>query len=237
MPSTSPPSPATAIRIASRYAAVLDFEIHSPAGWGSGSEIDDTTLAALRAFRAEVLWSDGRRPAFRSPDNQFVDADESDPDAFHLALRDRADGTLVGYVRAIPAERCALSSPERLIGAGPVSAALAAHGATRADILDTGRLVVAGGRRGKGTAPLLVAALVALGRDVDRPMMLCAAGTRDGQHLLYQRLGYTPMTSCRVPSDRYDDDMCPMLRDARRRIPGVDILAEQFEEQTGVFRA
>jgi hypothetical protein len=64
-----------------------------------GRDSQPGLLSAIRAFRAEVYYADGRRPSFRAPDGRFADPDDADLHAHHITCHDD-DGVLVGCLRA-----------------------------------------------------------------------------------------------------------------------------------------
>jgi GNAT superfamily N-acetyltransferase len=191
--------------------------------YGPGRGTEDGLLAAIaavRAFRAEIYYADGRRPSFRAPDGRFVDPDETDLRAYHIVCRDR-EGVLLGCLRAAPGESLGSSQVEAHLGPGRTAALIRELGIDRTALFEGGRLAVTATRRHRGVAAALMMVLSALALHLGRPVIWGTAGEGDGQDRFFTRFGYhvVPGSSAFVP--KYDEDLCVVVLDQRDAAPQV----------------
>jgi len=177
-------------------------------------------IEAVRAFRAEIYYADGRRPSFRAADGRFADPDDADLRSYHIVCRDR-DGVLLGVLRAAPAESLSSSPAEAHLGSGRTAELLAELGIDRSGLLEGGRLAVTATRRRSGVAAALMTVLLALAMDIGRPVIWGTAGEGDGQYRFFTRFGYNvvPGSSAYVPT--YDENLCVVVHDQRTAAPQV----------------
>jgi predicted N-acetyltransferase YhbS len=208
----------TAGRTVSALGTSLWIKVYGP---GRGDEAGLlAAIAAVRAFRAEIYYADGRRPSFRAPDGRFVDPDDADLGAYHMVCRD-GDGELVGCLRAAPAESLGSSPVEEHLGPGRSAEVIAGLGIDRTGILEGGRLAVTATRRRHGVAAALMMVTLALARHIERPVIWGTAGEGQGQVQFFTRFGYLvlPGSSAYVPT--YDENLCVVLHDQRDQAPQV----------------
>jgi len=179
-----------------------------------------TAIEAVRAFRAEIYYGDGRRPSFRAPDGRFVDPDDTDLRSYHIVCRDR-EGVLLGVIRAAPAESLSSSPVETHLGPVKTAELLAELGVDRNGLLEGGRLAVTATRRRSGVAAALMTVTLALTMHVGRPAIWGTAGEGDGQYRFFTRFGYrvVPGSSAFVPT--YDENLCVVVHDQRAAAPQV----------------
>lgn len=177
------------------------------------------TITAIRAFRAEVYYADGRRPSFRAPDGRFGDTDDADLRAYHVTCRD--DDVLVGCMRAAPVELLSSSPVEAHLGPRRAAELISELGMDRTGLLEAARLAVAATRRLQGIAAALMMVTLAVARHTGRPVTWGIAGEGDGQYRLCTRFGFRvlPGSSAYVP--RYRDSVCVVIHDQRAVAPQV----------------
>ena len=208
----------TAERTVEALGSSLRINVYGP-GMGSEAGLVQAT-AAVRAFRAEIYYADGRRPSFRAPDGRFVDPDAADLRAYQIVCRDD-DGVLVGCLRAAPAELLSSSPVEAHLGAGQAAELIAGLGIDRTGLLEGGRLAVTAARRHRGVAAALMMVTLALAVHIGRPVIWGTAGEGEGQYRFFTRFGYRvlPGSSAYVPT--YDENLCVVVHDQRDAAPRV----------------
>jgi predicted GNAT family N-acyltransferase len=172
-----------------------------------------TTLDQIRELRAHLLYARGRRPAFQSPTGRYVDPDPADEHAYHVVAADRS-GALIGCIRLAKAELLRPSAVHAHLG-DRAARVVADVDATPSQILEAGRFTVAEDRRGQGLAAVLILACIALAQRVGRPVIWGISGTRDRQHLLFQRFGSRVLTDSTAYVSKYDDELCVGVFDRR----------------------
>jgi GNAT superfamily N-acetyltransferase len=206
----------TAERTVQVLGTSLRIEVHHPGSDSAPGLL--STIAVIRAFRAEVYYADGRRPSFRAPDGTFADPDDADLLGYHITCRDD-HGVLVGCLRAVPAELLSSSPVEAHLGPGRTAELLGALGLDRTGLLEGGRLAVTATRRLRGVAAALMMVTLALARHVGRPVIWGTAGEGEGQYRFFTRFGYRvlPGSSAYVP--RYDESLCVVVHDRRAAAP------------------
>lgn len=168
-----------------------------PVGW----------LDELRAFRARVLYDDGRRPCFRTPDGGFADPDPADLDAYHIVTL--TGNGFAGCVRLLPLEVARTGLCEQLLGSTRLEAVLARLGTTRAHTAETGGWVLDRHHRSTALAFRQCALVAALAEYLGLQMLIGANGTRDGQARALKRIaGYHAVPELHpIPVPRYDDEV------------------------------
>jgi GNAT superfamily N-acetyltransferase len=208
----------TAERTVEALRASLCIRVYGP---GMGSEDGLlTAIAAVRAFRAEIYYADGRRPSFRAPDGRFVDPDDADLRAYHIVCRDD-DGVLVGCLRAAPAEVLSSSPVEAHLGPARTAELIGGLGIDRTGLLEGGRLAVTAARRRHGVAAALMMVTLALARPTGRPVIWGTAGEGEGQYKFFTRFGYRVVPGSSAYVRRYDENLCVVVHDQRAAAPPV----------------
>ena len=208
----------TAERTLEALRTSLGIRVYGP---GMGSEDGLlTAIAAVRAFRAEIYYADGRRPSFRASDGRFVDPDDTDLRAYHIVCRD-GDGVLVGCLRAAPAEVLSSSPVEAHLGPDRTAELLGELGIDRTGLLEGGRLAVAAARRRHGVAAAIMMVTLALARHIGRPVIWGTAGEGAGQYKFFTRFGYRVVPGSSAYVRRYDENLCVVVHDQRAAAPPV----------------
>lgn len=184
----------------------LKWNLKLPFHWAANCQKEFLALEWLKnvsVLRGRVLFDNGRRPGFRTPDGGFLDPDPIDAHAFHILAYDGA--RLVGCVRLYHLElKGPLCVTERILGERTFSHMLQTLGAQRTGIVEIGRWIVDPEYRVTrgdfGLSIQLVAASGALAKalgeasDDLRGLVICAAGTEDRQDILLTRLGMVPVS-------------------------------------------
>jgi len=198
----------------------LNWTLKLPSHWTPNCEIESSSLEWLtnvRALRGRVLYDNGRRPRFRTPEGGFLDPDPIDVRAFHILAYD--DATLVGCVRLYHLEPdgppCVT---ERILGERTFSEMLQVLNVRRIDIVEIGRWIVdpryRATKRDLALSIQLAAASGALAKalaqasDELRGYVICAAGTKDRQNMLLTRVGMVPVSGIGpIYCEDYKDDV------------------------------
>ncbi|MGH7111641.1 MAG: GNAT family N-acetyltransferase [Stellaceae bacterium] len=187
----------------------LAWHLHPPeAAAGSPAWLED-----IRALRGSVLFDNGRRPSFRSADGRCRDADPIDLHAYHVLAYDGP--ILAGCVRVYPlTEDGPLCLAEQIRTRPGLAALFDEPGACRPAAAEIGRWIVHPAYRGKLLAARLAAAAAALTTSlgIGRGLVLCAAGTGDGQDAMLARLGLEPLSpavACAAFNDAVRVMRCP----------------------------
>lgn len=190
---------------------------------GAGRATGMTSLEEIRAFRARLLYDNGRRPAFRLPSGDYADPDPVDERAYHVVARDGRGG-LVGCVRLAKVELMCPSAVEAHLGYERAARLISDLAVPRSRIVELGRLAVTKEHRGQSLTPVMLIGCVALSRHLDHQVLWGLSGTRDRQHRLFDRLGsrMVPDSTAYVP--KYDDELCVHILDQRDPKPGFEAL-------------
>ncbi|MEO3813454.1 GNAT family N-acetyltransferase [Sphaerisporangium sp. B11E5] len=159
----------------------------------------------LRAFRGRVIHDGGRRPRFKVGDGLFADPDRHDAHAYHILARNAAGGPLTGSVRLTPLGAATRGRVMALAGA-EAGRLLAAGGYAPSDTGEGARLVVAEDARARGVGRLLVVAGTVLLEQLGLRLAVILAGTRDGQHEILRRMGFTEVSPTRYPLPEVEDE-------------------------------
>ncbi|HJU15746.1 MAG TPA: GNAT family N-acyltransferase, partial [Stellaceae bacterium] len=170
-------------------------------------------LADVRALRGSVLFDNGRRPCFRNADGSCCDADPIDLHAYHVLAYDGP--ILAGCVRVYPLTPdgpACLS--EQILGRTGFAVLLDGLGGRRTAAAEIGRWIVHPAYRGTGLLAARLAAAAALTATLGfgRGLLLCAAGTGDGQDSMLARIGLEPVSpaiACAMFSDAVRIMRCP----------------------------
>jgi hypothetical protein len=174
--------------------APLRWHVHTPVlrepGTGDPAGAADVPewLVRLRRFRAEVLWADGLRPAFRGTDGEFHDDDPVDPFAHHVVAT--ADGVPVATLRIVPLAVTELGFCDRLLGTGVVDAMLEQLGLARTEAWEGSGWAVQPNRRRADTGARALAGGSAVARELGLHTAIGAAGSRYGQLRRILAAGY-----------------------------------------------
>ena len=192
----------------------LSWYLRSPLQGGSycaGRSLPDW-LKEVRSLRGSVLFDNGRRRNFRTEEGLLFDADPIDLYAYHILAYDVM--RLVGCVRVYPLVSNSFSCvTEQILGEKIFSELLHKVGAQRTETVEIGRWIVHPAYRASGRpAVQLAAASAALaitlenGSLVQRGIVVCSAGTGDGQDLMLARIGLAEVpTTEPIKCDQFQD--------------------------------
>jgi predicted GNAT family N-acyltransferase len=219
-------------RVLGRLCTDLRVEIHAPSlpgGLTPATPGFAEAVEEIRTFRAGVLYAGGRRPEFRTPSGAYVDQDELDAVAYHVAGRDR-DGELAACMRMAPAELAVTSAVEAHLGAERAARLAASLAVAPAQILEVGRMAVAERYRRQSLAVVVVLAGLVLTRRVGRRLVWGTAGMRDHQHLFFARFGCAVLTDTAAYVPRYDDELCVVVNDVSRLPDDLDEALDLVEK-------
>jgi hypothetical protein len=169
-------------------------------------------LMDVRSLRGSVLFDNGRRPQFSTPDGRLVDGDPIDLCSHHILAYDGA--RLVGCVRVY---RLAPNGPacvtERILGEKRFSETLHELGAVRTETIEIGRWIVHPGYRAKrrpgaqlAAASAALAARLANSELARQGIVVCSVGTGDRQDAMLARIGLAPVPAVDpIDSDDFND--------------------------------
>ncbi|MFG2441180.1 hypothetical protein [Streptomyces sp. NPDC048508] len=146
-------------------------------------------LKEIQNFRGRVIWDKGNRPSFKTPDGEYVDAQKSDLEAYHILLRAPGTGQVIGCVWLAPLE--SLHQSHVRDSFQELSHDIfKKNGLAASDVLEGGRLIVDADWQGLGASSRLLLAGTALAQLLDRRLIWGTAGVRHGQERVFLRLGY-----------------------------------------------
>jgi hypothetical protein len=206
----------------------VKFQLYKPV-----AELRETNRGApawlheLRNMRSNILYADGRRPAFGPGGNHLGDPCPRDDHSFHITVR--VDERLVGCIRGLPLS-CNRSSAvlDDVMGHGKLDYCLSALNVKRDHCIEVSRLLLDTEYRTSHLARHLVASIWAMGWQLGAAMIVAGLGTRDYQDRFIARLGGKPLPhSDAVPAPAFDDDIRPMY--AWSNAPGHGIVAMVHE--------
>jgi len=173
-------------------------------------------LQEVRRLRGAVFFDEGRRPQFKTGENEYDDPDPADHFSWHILAYSK--NFLVGCIRVFPLSDSDLPClTEELLGHEDFEAMLARIGRTRRNAFEIGRWVTdhrlgAAGSLAPGVGLELAAAagavVRALAGQADLPIgaAIFAAGSRDRQYLALSRLGLEAVPEIGpLRSDYYND--------------------------------
>ena len=199
-----------AANLAGARSPPLAWHLHPPTATESAPE----WLKDVRAMRGSALFDNGRRPSFRGADGRCCDADPIDRHAYHILAYDGP--ILAGCVRVYPLTG---NGPpclaEQLLARADLAACLDKPETGRSIAAEIGRWIVHPAYRGKGLLAVRLAAAAAaltLRLGIERGLVLCAAGTGDGQDAMLARIGLemlSPALACAAFNDAVRIMRCP----------------------------
>ncbi|MFE6775301.1 hypothetical protein [Streptomyces sp. NPDC057702] len=172
------------------------------------TDTDAGPLPRLRAFRAEMLYAAGQRPAFRDPDGSFVDPQPLDFGAWHFTAHRDPAAPPAGYIRLAPPALSDHFQSRALIGPDQFAALLPALGVPGSATFEHSRLVVAEHARGVGLGALMNACAVAAARILGAVAMVGTVGFDGGHVTLQQRFGFSVCPGTERYSPLYRDHVC-----------------------------
>lgn len=219
-------------------------------------------LKEVRSLRGRVLFDMGRRPAFRTAQGGYSDADPIDLHAFHVLAY--AGHRLAGCVRLYHLDpEGPPGVTEEILGPERFQEMLRNLHVTRGDIVEIGRWIVEPEYRATkldlGISIQLAAASAAVAREIGRAagkqegFAICAAGMADRQCAMLKRVGMTPVFGVRpISCAHYRDDVqilcCSRGQQLHpqflrlvdlmaKRIGLDDVFVQAFRGEPGSFKA
>jgi N-acyl-L-homoserine lactone synthetase len=198
-----------------RYLS-LSWHLRSPLqgrSYCAGRSLPDW-LKEVRSLRGSVLFDNGRRRHFRTEEGRLFDADPIDLYAYHILAYDAM--RLVGCVRVYRLVSNGFSCvTEQILGEKTFSEMLHKLGARRTETVEIGRWIVHPAYRASGRpAVQLAAASAALAITiwnaslVQQGIVVCSAGTGDGQDLMLARIGLSEVpTTEPINCDEFKDNV------------------------------
>jgi N-acyl-L-homoserine lactone synthetase len=201
-------------------------------------------LKEVRSLRGSVLFDNGRRRHFRTEEGRFFDADPIDLYAYHILAYDAM--RLVGCVRVYPLVSNGFSCvTEQILGEKIFSELLHKVGAQRTETVEIGRWIVHPAYRASGRpAVQLAAASAALAITlensslVQRGVVVCSAGTGDGQDLMLARIGLAEVpTTEPIKCDEFNDHVRVMYCSNTQQLnPRFLRIMDEMAKNIGITR-
>ncbi|MET7458519.1 hypothetical protein ABZT03_43285 [Streptomyces sp. NPDC005574] len=188
-------------------------------------------LQDLRAFRAEILFAAGRRPAFRDFEGHFVDAHMLDHGAYHVTAHPEPSAPPSGYIRLAPPALTGHFQTRAFLGDDRFLSVLEADGMPERAVFEHARMVVAEHARGVGLGVLLNAAAIATARALGAAGMVGICGMDDGQHQLQQRFGFIICPGTEHYSAHYQDHVCAIVHRTDDRNGEYEDLVHQLHQR------
>ena len=160
-------------------------------------------LAELQTMRGEVLFEQGRRPAFRQSDGTLCDEDPLDREAYHVIVRSR--GEIAGCARIMAINRSD-SAIVSALGRERFDQVINKMGVDPQEVCEASRWIVHPLYRKSGLAWKLVGTSWAVARCLGTKFAFVMAGTRDCQDSALARMGARPVEDApMIISEIYDD--------------------------------
>lgn len=184
-------------------SSVIHWELREPV---IPYEFTPDWLLELSEMRGRVLYSQGRRPAFRLSNGAFSDWNELDVLAYHLIARTQME--VVGCIRLVPLGSAPKCITEELVGKSLFNKALQNLQVSRDEAAECGRWIVVPEHRNTLLGMHLVAGIIAVGRQLRYRVLIGPTGIRDGQATLLARIGMQRLPNLpAVEVAQYDDEL------------------------------
>jgi predicted GNAT family N-acyltransferase len=168
-----------------------EWRVETPFHLGSlSSKASNERLAELWEMRGRIIYQNGYRPSFRSPDGKFSDEDPLDALSFHVTVR--LNGTLVGCVRLIRYIDAPMTWAQRLLGKPQIEAVLNTLARSLVHTGECGRWIVEPKQRGKHLGRYLISGVYATARAFNVKTILGLSGTHERQDLAFMSMGWKP---------------------------------------------
>ena len=189
----------------------LKFQLYKP---GHGLNRSDgpppAWLHETRSLRSNILYANGRRPAFGPGGDRFGDFCARDPHSFHITVR--VGEKLVGCVRGLPLSGEQSNAVlDDVMGHGKLDRSLEFLKAKRDQCIEVSRLILDAEFRASKIARHLVASIWAVGWHLNSSMLVAGLGTYDYQDKFFARFGGRPLPDSELVSHHaFDDHIRPM---------------------------
>jgi N-acyl-L-homoserine lactone synthetase len=165
-----------------------------------------TTALQIAAFRARVLFDEGRRPSFRNDEGAYADADPLDALAFHVVVR--CEGEIVGCIRVNPTSVSPPSSMAALLGPALLAHVMRSLHVDPSECWDGGRWAVDPRRQRAALGGELACAAMAVARHLGGRRLVGVAGVRQRQAERLVSLGAEYVVACpAVEAKALDDEL------------------------------
>ena len=186
-------------------------------------------LLELQRFRGEVLYNNGLRPAFQTPDGQLSDPNPADPYAYHIIARTTDE--VVASLRVIPLTCTDQGFCEQLLGPDGLRRLMRTIGCSRNQVWEGSGWAVCQSWRNASIGSQAVAAGFAVAGKLQLPVAIGASGTRYGQLNHVLTMGYREVPGFGLlPAPTLSDDirlvygafttLRPAFRDLVDRVAG-----------------
>jgi hypothetical protein len=181
-------------------------------------------------MRSNVLYANGRRPAFGPGGDRFGDPCPRDDHSFHVTAR--VGERLVGCLRGLPLGNSKSTALlDDVMGHGKLDRSLAALQVRRDHCIEVSRFILDSEFRASNIARHLVASIGAVGWQLGAAMIVMGLGTCDYQDRFIARFGGKPLPhSDLVPAPDFDDHIRPMYAWASGAGLGIASLAQQMHD-------
>lgn len=187
-------------------------------------------LHETRHMRSNILFANGRRPAFGPGGDRFGDPCPRDDHSFHITVR--VGEKLVGCIRGLPLNSDKTNAVlDDVMGHGRLDHSLAALQVKRDHCIEVSRLILDSEFRASHLARHLVAAIWAVGWQMGSSMIVAGLGTCDYQDRFIARLGGKPLPHSEpVPAHAFNDHIRPMYAWANAPGHGIVALVQQMHD-------
>jgi hypothetical protein len=207
----------------------VKFQLYKPMAEMRGSDRRTPAwLHELRNMRSNILYANGRRPAFGPGGNHFGDACPRDHHSFHITAR--VGEKLVGCLRGLPLSNGNSNALlDDVMGPGKLDQSLAALQVRRDHCIEVSRFILDSEFRASNIARHLVASIGAVGWQLGVGMIVAGLGTCDYQDRFIARFGGKPLPHSElVPAPDFDDYIRPMYAWASGSGLGIASLAQHM---------
>jgi predicted GNAT family N-acyltransferase len=163
-------------------------------------------LAELWDMRGRIIYQNGYRPSFRSPDGKFSDEDCLDAFSFHVTAR--LNGKLVGCVRLVRYIDAPTTWAQSALGKAEIEKVVNSLESSLEDAGECGRWIVEPKERGKHLGRYLMSGVYATARAFNVKVLLGLSGTHERQDLAFMSMGWKRVEGFPViPAPKFNDDL------------------------------
>lgn len=209
----------------------VKFQLHRPADALRRTDARAPDwLHETRSMRSNILYANGRRPAFGPGGERFGDPCHRDDHSFHITVR--VGEKLVGCIRGLPLISGKTNAVlDDVMGHAKLDRSLEALKVKRDHCIEVSRLILDAEFRASHIARHLVASVWAVGLHLGLTTIVAGLGTRDYQDRFIARLGGKPMPhSEAIAAHHFDDAIRPMYAWANAPGHGIATLVRQMHD-------
>ena len=187
------------------YEWRVETPVH-PGSPSSRSRASNEWLAELWNMRGRIIYQNGYRPSFRSPDGRFSDEDPLDAFSFHVTAR--LDGKLVGCVRLVRYTDAPTTWAQSVLGKSQVQEVVNSLESSLGNAGECGRWIVEPEERGKHLGRYLMSGVYATARAFNVKTILGLSGTHERQDLAFMSMGWKRVEGFPlIPAPKFNDDL------------------------------